>query len=230
MIQEVVAHFNSGWAAAAALVGMLFFLPTRAIKLIHLYDSLLARRQYKILKELRAAESSHSPYAQYLDDAIYLESFRIASGVRADRTKADFLIRLARTAHWNNWQIRQIARFLWVTPEQPRLTLCITAHETTAAWFVCVVGFLFMGVGCITGLAIMLKGGNFSAFLAGAGVEVMFIFGAALIMSPYNSYRAARRFQQYLETHPELLKELATKPAGLRGKCSVPEVEDAGDA
>ncbi|MDD1016074.1 hypothetical protein [Pseudomonas rubra] len=230
MIQEIVAQFNSGWAAAAAFVGMLFFLPTRAIKLINLYDSLLVRRQYKILKELRAAESSQSPYAQYLDDAIYLESFRIASGVRADRTKADFLIRLARTAHWNNWQIRQIARFLWVTPEQPRITLRITAHETTAAWSVCVFGFLFMGIGCITGLAIMLKGGTFSAFLAGAGVEVMFIFGAALIMSPYNSYRAARRFQKYLETHPEILDEVATTPSGPRSKSSVPEVEDAGAA
>lgn len=37
------------------------------------------------------------------------------------------LIRLARTGHWNNWQIRQIAPFLWGTPEQPLLTLRVTA-------------------------------------------------------------------------------------------------------
>ncbi len=51
----------------------------------------------------------------------------------------------------------------------------------------------------------MLKGGTFWAFLVGAGVEVMFIFLAAQTMFPYNSYRAACRFQKYLETHPEIL-------------------------
>lgn len=130
MLQEILAQFNTTWTAVAAVVSMLCLVPTRAIKLLHLYDSHLGRRQYRILKELRDGESAQSPYAQYLDDALYLESFRIASGIRADRTKADFLIRLARTGHWNNWQIRQIARFLWVTPEQPRLTLRVTASET----------------------------------------------------------------------------------------------------
>lgn len=230
MLQEIMTQFNSNWTAVAAVASVLWLVPTRAIKLLHLYDSHLGRRQHKILKELRAAESAQSPYAQYLDDALYLESFRIASGIRADRTKADFLIRLARTGHWNNWQIRQIARFLWVTPEQPRLTLRVTAFDTAGAFFTCVLGFFLMGIGGISGLAIMLKGGTLGSFLAGAGVEVMFIFLAALTMSPYNSYRAVRRFQKYLETHPEILDEVATTPAESRGQNSIPELEGAATA
>ncbi|WP_422403067.1 hypothetical protein [Pseudomonas sp. GZD-209] len=230
MLQEIMAQFNSTWTAVAAVVSVLCLVPTRAIKLLHLYDTHLGRRQYKILKELRAGESAQSPYAQYLDDALYLESFRIASGIRADRTKADFLIRLARTGHWNNWQIRQIARFLWVTPEQPRLTLRVTKSDAAGAYFACGVGFFLMGIGGVSGLAIMLKGGTFGAFLAGVGVEVMFIFLAALIMSPYNSYRAVRRFQKYLETRPEILDEVATTPAGPLDQNSTPVLERADAA
>lgn len=230
MLQEILTQFNTTWTAVAAVVSVLCLVPTRAIKLLHLYDSHLGRRQYRILKELRDGESAQSPYAQYLDDALYLESFRIASGIRADRTKADFLIRLARTGHWNNWQIRQIARFLWVTPEQPRLTLRVTTPETAGAYFACGLGFFLMGIGCISGLAIMLKGGTVGAFLAGAGVEVMYIFLAALIMSPYNSYRAARRFQKYLENHPEILDEVATTPVGPRAQKSPPALEGAAAA
>lgn len=230
MLQEIMSQFNSTWTAVAAVGSVLCLVPTRAIKLLHLYDSHLGRRQYKILKELRDAESARSPYAQYLDDALYLESFRIASGIRADRTKANFLIRLARTGHWNNWQIRQIARFIQATPEQPRLTFRVTASKTVEAYFACGLGFFLMGIGCISGLALMLKGGTFGAFLAGAGLEVMFIFLAALTMSPYNSYRAARRFQKYLELHPEILDEVATTPVGPRGQNSTPELEGAGPA
>lgn len=73
----------------------------------------------------------------------------------------------------------------------------------------------------------MLKGGTFGAFLAGAGVEVMFIFLAAWTMSPYNSYRTARRFQRYLETRPEILDEVVTTPVGHRGQNSTLELEGA---
>lgn len=215
MLEEFAAQFNSGWTAVAAVVGVLCLVPTKAIQLLHLYDSHLARRQHKLLKELRAAESSESLYAQYLDDVLYLESFRIASGVRADRTKADFLMRLARTGHWNHWQIRQIARYLWVTPEQPRLTLRITAVETAGAWSARLVGFFLMIIGSISGLMIIAKASSFGAFLGGMGAQAMFIIGAALISSPFNSYRTARRFQKYLETYPEILDPVATTPSSL---------------
>ncbi|MER2295896.1 MAG: hypothetical protein ABS956_00230 [Pseudomonas sp.] len=225
MLEVFAAQFNSGWTAVAAVIGVLCLVPTRVIQLLHLYDSHLARRQYKLLKELRAAEGSESLYAQYLDDALYLESFRIASGVRADRSKADFLIRLARTGHWNHWQIRQIARFLWVTPEQPRLTLRITAVETAGAWFARLVGFFFLIIGCISGLTIMVKGNSLGGFLAGMGAEVMFIVGAALFSTPFNSYRTARRFQKHVETHPEILDEVATAPSSVSSKVLIHEAE-----
>lgn len=230
MLQEIMAQFNSTWTTVAAVVSALYLVPTSTIKLLQLYDSHFGRRQYKILTELRAGESGQSSYAQYLDDALYRESFRIASGIRAGRKKADFLIRLALTGLWNEWQIRQIARFLWVTPEQPRLTLRVTKSDTWGAFFSCGVGVFLMAIGGVFGLTIMLKGGTIGAFLAGAGIEVMFIFLAASIMSPYNSYRAVRRFQKYLEIHPEILDEVATTPAGPSVQNSNSVLEGAGAA
>lgn len=230
MLEEFAAQFNRGWTAVAAVVAVLCLVPTRAIQLLHLYDSHLARRQHKLLKELREAERSESLYAQYLDDELYLESYRIASGVRADRSKANFLIRLARTGHWNHWQIRQIARYLWVTPEQPRLTLRITAIETAGAWFARLIGFFFMVIGCISGLTLMAKASSFGAFLAGMGAEAMFILGAALVSSPFNSYRTARRFQKYLQTHPEILDEVATTPPSLSRNGPIHEPDRATSA
>lgn len=230
MLEEFAAQFNSGWTAVAVVVGVLCLVPTKAIQLLHLYDSHLARRQHKLLKELRAAESSESLYTQYLDDALYLESFRIASGVRADRSKADFLMRLACTGHWNRWQIRQIARYLWVTPEQPRLTLRITAVETAGAWSARLIGFFLMAIGSISGLMIMAKASNFGAFLGGMGAQAMFIIGAALVSAPFNSYRTARRLQKYLETHPEMLDEVATASSSLSSKGSIHESGSAAAA
>jgi len=84
-----------------------------------------------------------------------------------------------------------------------------------------------MAIGCISGLIIMAKASSFGVFLGGMGAQAMFILGGALIASPFNSYRTAQRFQKYVETHPEILDEVAAMPSSVPSKGSIPEAESA---
>lgn len=175
-----------------------------------------------MLKELRAAESNEGPFARYLDDAIYLESYRIASGVRANRRKADLLVRIAALGYWNFFQIRQIAKFVITTPEMPVPTFRITAWQVASARFSLAFGIFLMAMGGILAFSVMLKGaalGSVCAIFAGLGVEIAFIIAAALVMSSYNTYKIARKFEEYVKGHSEILSEKCNE--AIQGNASV---------
>lgn len=203
MFQELIAEFSNTLTSIAAIFAVICLVPSRAFKLLQLYDNHGARRHYKLLKELRTAENLGDPFANYLDEALYLESFRIASGVQANRLKADFLVRLALTGQWDRRQIRQIARYLVTRPGQSKLTLRIKSSDAIGAWLSRILGVTIVLGGSGVGLAVMLKGNSFSAFLAGMGIQTLFIVGAVLITSPHDSYYTARRFQLFMKDHLE---------------------------
>ncbi|NVZ64384.1 hypothetical protein HX867_19980 [Pseudomonas gingeri] len=204
MVQDFLAQINGTVAALTAVVGVVVLTLTSFFKIFSLYDRHWSRRHHKILKELRALETSHSPFTHYLDEAIYLESYRIASGIRANKMKADFLLRLALIGHWNRWQIRQIARFLVVSPQMPPLTLRISRWDVAGARLSLSLGLLIMVVGAVLGFAVMVKGTTLGSFYAGIGLEIAFTVVAALVMSNYNTYKVARQFKEYANDHPEI--------------------------
>lgn len=92
MLQELWSQFPSGLSAVATICGVIYLIWTRLSKAISLYDDHWARRRYKLLKELRTDDASNGAYCRYLDEAIYLEKFRIVSGIRANKGKADALV------------------------------------------------------------------------------------------------------------------------------------------
>jgi hypothetical protein len=188
-------------------VGVIVLTLSSFFKVYSLYDRHWSRRHHKILRELRAVDTSQSPFTRYLDEAIYLESYRIASGVRANRIKADFLLRLALIDHWNHRQIRQIARFVVVSPESPKPMLRFTAGDIASALASLFIGMIIMAIGCMLGFAVALKGSTLGAYCAGGGLIFVFFIDAALVMSNYNSYNVARRFSVYMNDHPEILDD-----------------------
>jgi hypothetical protein len=211
MFYDFIAQTDNTVAAVGALVstlvGVIVLTLSSFFKVYSLYDRHWSRRHHKILRELRAVDTSQSPFTRYLDEAIYLESYRIASGVRANRIKADFLLRSALTGHWNHRQIRQIARFVVVSPESPKPALRITAWDTAGARASLFIGMIIMAIGCMLGFAVAVKGSTLSAYCAGGGLVFVFIIDAALVMSNYNSYNVARRFNVYMNDHPEIFDD-----------------------
>lgn len=205
MLQDLWSQFPGGLSAVATVCGLIYLVWTRLSKAISLYDGHWARRRYKLLKELRADDASNGAYGRYLDEAIYLENFRIVSGIRANKGKADALVQLSLNSHWNSWQIRKISRYLFVNPNHPKPTLIISKFDVAGAW----ISLLFASGLAVSGLAVgvaILYGGITTSALFLALFEVtLLMFCAGAVAFSTEGYRVARRFQQHLDRHPDLL-------------------------
>ncbi|WP_409321460.1 hypothetical protein [Pseudomonas monteilii] len=223
MLELLKSQMDTGIGIATAVVGLLALIAKSAFKIFTLYDEHWSRRYYKNLKELRAAEPSGGALSKYLDDALCLEAFRIASGVTTNRITVEYLKGLAKVGRWNRHQIKEISKFVAIRSNAPAPTFLITGWQTAGARFSLFITVLFMGLGVLFGVGVMIKGaGTLSALLAGFSVEIAFIVAAAWIGTPYHSYKIARTFEAYLEKHPEIIAEsdeqssntLASAPAG----------------
>lgn len=172
-------------------------------KAFELYSNHFMHKRYKRLKELRSNEVAETPFKRYLDDAIQLEAFHIAAGVRASPLKAAALLQLSQLGYWDREQIRQVAKFLILTPERPMPYIRIRRSDVIGAWIGMLVAIGFITTGAILGLAIMLKAGPPFGILIGGGLVFAFFCGGALFATGYNEYKNAKRFEQYLGSHPE---------------------------
>ncbi|NWD74966.1 hypothetical protein HX890_12710 [Pseudomonas gingeri] len=207
MLDGFLSQINSTTSTAAAVIGLIYLAVTHFFKSFHLYDRHWSRRRHKLLMELRAAKNTEGLLAHYLDEAIFLESYRIASGVRTNRLKSEFLMRLAAIGHWNNYQIRQIAEFVVTSPEQPVPTFQIPTWQVVSARVSLFFGIFLLVLGCILTVFMIFKGatsGAIHTIFAAYGVETVFIIAAALVMSKHNTYTTARKFGDYVNEHPEI--------------------------
>lgn len=208
MLELLKSQMDTGIGIATAVVGLIVLTAKSAFKIFTLYDEHWSRRYYKNLKELREAEPSDGPLSKYLDDALYLEAFRIASGISTNRITVDYLKGLAKVGRWNRHQIKQISKFVVLRSDSPTPTFIITGWQAAGARFSLFITALFMGLGLLFGVGVMIKGaGTLSGLLAGFSVEIAFIVAAAWIGTPYHNYTIARAFEAYLEKHPEILAD-----------------------
>lgn len=211
MLQEILSHLNSAAATATALVGLIMLVVVSFFKVFTLYDRRWSRRFLEKLKDLRAAEAVEGPLSRYLDDAIFLEAYRIASGIRTNRVNADLFIQIALMGRWNRYQVQQIAKYIFILPENAQPKFKITRSQTVGAFFSLGLGVFFLATGGILALGMVLQGisaDSTYAVFAGFAVELAFLLFAALIMSSYNSYSIARSFERYVKGHPEVLLDM----------------------
>lgn len=214
MLELLKSQMDTGVGIATAAIGLVVLAVKSAAQVFVIYEQHWSRRHHKTLKELRTAESNNSQLNKYLDNALHLESFRIAGGVSANRITADYLMRLDETQVWNRHQIKQISKYIVTFPEVSKAVFRITGWQTAGARFALALTVTFMGLGLIFGVGIMVKGaGTLTGLFAGVGIELAFIAAAGWIGTPYHSYKIARSFEAYLKKHPEILAENETVPA-----------------
>lgn len=201
---EIVAGIATG------VIGLFVLVFTGFFSVFSLYQRNWSRRFHRKLVELRGSGGSQTVLADYLEEEIYLEKYRIASGVRTNRVTADALMRLAATGHWNRYQIQAIAKFIKLSPEMPAPEFKITVWQSANAFLSWMVGCFLVLVGSILAVAVLIMGvmegeleAVFAIFLSLA-LMVVFTLGAAFAMSHYQSYCIYRKFGKYLEQYPEV--------------------------
>lgn len=215
MLQDFFTWTNSLTGSITTLTGAVALAITHFFKIFSLYEQNLSRRTLKALKELLATKSDNERFNTYLREAIFLEGYRIASGIRANRPKANFLIKLSETGHWNTYQIKKIAKFVITTTESPTPIFRITRLETAEAWLSLLFSLIILTVCSLMGVSLIFKGVSLSSVypaLAGFGIVLASFITSAWVKSNYDTYQIAREFNDYMTAHPEVLCESTKTP------------------
>lgn len=109
----------NNWPMMTAAVVAIFAVLVKALKMLgtvlEFREKHFIEKRYKRLRELRS-HMSKGNLATYLDGAVELEAFRIASGIKASPRKADAISKIASLGFWHSNEIRQLSTFLVVDP------------------------------------------------------------------------------------------------------------------
>lgn len=214
MFEELQSFFSRSEVVAAAVLGMAMamFKAARILgSTLELHERYFVRKRHKRLQELRGS-INEGAFTRYFDEAIELEAFRIEFGVLVCQKKARILLKLMEQGYWDYIQIRNVARFLIVTPDQPVPIIKITQADRVGAWTGLVVGVLTIFGGGALWVAISLISQSLYAYLAGAGLFCMCTLASVLFASGYGRYKNAQSVKNYLFLNPEFLTEFSLVP------------------
>lgn len=204
MLQDALEFFSSGQAITAAVVGIVVVLIkalTMLGRVMDFHDKHFVEKRYKRLRELRSHTTEDGALSQYLDSSIKLEAFRIAFGVRVSSLKAAALATLGNLGYWDREQLRQLAKFVVISPEQPIPIVRIRLSDMIGAWFGFIVGLFLVVVGGILSIALTINVPPYGFFI-GLLPLVSLSLGGIFAASEFGHYRNAQRLQRYLLANP----------------------------
>ncbi|MGF6208807.1 hypothetical protein [Pseudomonas frederiksbergensis] len=207
MYQEILALFSSEGAVAAA-IGVLVAVVVKSISMLNqimeFHDKHFIEKRYKLLKELTSGIPVNSKLKRYLDDSVELEAFRIVSGIRGSSLQIAALVKLDSLGYWNREQIRRVAKFLVIKPEDPCPSIKITEADKFGARFGLGMAILLLLAGGVISIALTIKVPPFGFFIGLAILAVM-TWAGAYFAADHGAYRTARSVQKYLIDHPDTL-------------------------
>ncbi|MBD9676264.1 hypothetical protein IB274_06100 [Pseudomonas sp. PDM18] len=204
MLQEVLAALNSSQAISAIAIGVVVFL-IRGLamigKVFDFHDKHFVEKRHRRLQSLRESIKGEDAFARYLDQAIKLEAFRIASGVRASTLKAEALITLVTLGYWDMAQIRRIARYLHTSPEETEPKIKFDLGDKISAWYGLISGGALFIIGLLLAITLWVKPSPIN-FLAGSVMLAVMTLSGLVLANDFARYRLAQRIQLYLAKHP----------------------------
>nr|MBO2511186.1 hypothetical protein [Gammaproteobacteria bacterium] len=198
---QALVDDNRLTAVISAVVTMLSLLPkllSPLFKTLQTHSWQPVRKTFEQLKSLRSSTSNNPELNQYLEKAIELEAFRLASGISTSEAKMKFLLRLAQDGTWTKQQLRLLCKHIEI-PEgstEPRLAIS-TFDKMTAAWsaiaamVICAAGST---VFVVSAYQFSLKG-----LITGAGSLAISLTLGRFVVDDYLSYRIARRTQTLMQ-------------------------------
>lgn len=204
MYQQVLALFSSDGAVAAA-IGVLVAVTVKSISMMNqimeFRDKHFIEKRYKLLKELASGIPVESKVKRYLDDSVEHEIFRIVSGIRGSSLQIAALVKLDSLGYWNREQIRRVARFLVIKPEEPHPLVKITKADKFGAMLGLAFAILLLLTGGVISIALTLKIPPFGFFIGLTVLSVM-IWAGAFFAADHGAYKTALDIQKYLAEHP----------------------------
>lgn len=200
ILQQAQGFLSSSYGVLAIATMLLVKAISALRSAFDFHDKNFVEKRFKRLSELRASvKKDDRPLAQYLDDAIELEAFRVASGVTASKQKMDFLVEVASLGLWNRTQLRWVAKHLEQGPQDATPVIRITRLD----WVGAAIG-LFSLFYCITAgifffayisLATPMPYGLALGLLAFGGLVIL----ARLLGEDFFSAKCANNVRKYLE-------------------------------
>lgn len=203
VIQQLQALFSSGYSTAvavAAIVTILFKTVAQLFRAMEVHDKYFVRKRLTRLKDIRSS-ANNSQLIQYLDGAIELEIFRIASGVNTSRSKMEYLLQLEQVGRWSREQLRSLSKFLALEPGGATPSLAVTALARLGAWVGGISAFSTLALGAIYLIKLMLTGEPLMWLLG------LLLFGLTVLAGRFLAidlidYIIVTRALQYLEQAP----------------------------
>lgn len=200
-IQQVQAFFSSSYsviAAVAAVLAVLFKIFGHLGRALELRDKHFIHKRLARLKAIRPSAANNTPLTQYLDAAIELEVFRIASGINTSRVKMEYLLQLNQLGRWSRGQLRSISKFLAVEPGDPAPQLSVTTFERVGA---CISGFAAGSVLLLSTIQLVrfFITGQPLLWLLGLALFALGIIAARFLATDLLDYLIVRRATKHLE-------------------------------
>lgn len=205
VIQLLQSLVNSGYSifvAVAAMLTVFLKIVAHITKAMDWHDQRFVRKRLSCLKDVRSGATS-ARLVKYLDDAIELEMFRIASGVSTSRSKMQYLLQLDETGRWSRMQLQSLAKFLALQPGSETPVLSVTFLDRLSAWIsgISTLLTLALGVGYLTELVLT---GALLMWALG-----LLLFGLAMLLARYLAtdfidYVIVKRAQRYLSWQSQI--------------------------
>jgi hypothetical protein len=205
VIQKLQSLLTSGYsvaAAVAATVSVLLKIMSHLLKAMDWHDKHFVRKRLSRLKDMRSGATS-SKLVRYLDDAIELEMFRIASGVSTSRSKMEYLLQLDEAGHWSRMQLQSLSKFLALQSGSKTPVFSVTFLDRLSAWAsgISALFTLALGVGYLTEL--VLTGAPLMWILG------LLLFGISVLLGRYLvtdciDYIIVKRTQRYLSSQAQM--------------------------
>lgn len=205
MLQDLLAALNSGYTLTAviiAVVAVVLRVLTMFGKALDFHDKHFVEKRHKRLLELRSSVTGDPLLSAYLSEAINLEAFRIASGIRASSLRARALITLSNLGYWDATQVRRASRYLLVTADNPMPRIEIDLWDKVSAWYGLFAGAMFVVLGGIMGYSFIV---NIPLYGIAIGTPLFagMVFSGGILAADWLRYKTAKRVKTYLERHPE---------------------------
>jgi len=190
-------------AAALSVIAVLLKSLTMLGRVIEFREKHFVVKRYNRLLDLKSNLSPESSFLQYINNSIELEAFQIASGVRASAKKAKVLARIAMVGYWDQSQIRRLAKFVVVTPEQPDPIVRIDKSDKIGAWLGFMMGLLMILAGGYLSITLLIKLPPYG-FFVGLLTQVFFTGIGVFVSDDFFRYCGALKLRNYIQENPDL--------------------------
>lgn len=205
MLADLLALFNGSYALTAAAVGIFVLLIkflTMLGRALEFHDKHFVEKRIRRLVLLRKNAAGDDLFSGYLDEAIRLEAFRLASGVRAGALKAAAIMKLSKLGHWDAIQIKRIAGYLVVGERDAMPRIEITNFDVFSAWYGLISGAILLLLGALGAIALAVKVPIYGFFI-GLGFFILMIIAAGWLAMDFGRYKIAIRIRSHLRNNPQ---------------------------